>query len=74
MLGQLSAPAIRVTRTEEDFAWHIHHTIQTDAQAGWVSVVDNLDVHCSDILVRYAARLEGIDQSTLGKKRVSRGS
>ena len=36
VLGQMIAPTIRETRTEEDFAWHIHHTIQTDAQAGWV--------------------------------------
>jgi hypothetical protein len=68
VLGQMIAPTIRTTRTEEDFAWHIHHTVQTDAQAGWVFVVDNLNVHCSEMLVRYVARLEGIDESTLGKK------
>jgi hypothetical protein len=68
VLGQMIAPTIRATRTEEDFAWHIHHTIATDAVAGWVFVVDNLNTHCSETLVRYAARLEGISQSTLGKK------
>jgi hypothetical protein len=68
VLGQMIAPTIRETRTEEDFAWHIHHTVQTDAQAGWVFVVDNLNTHCSEMLVRYVARLEGIDESTLGKK------
>lgn len=68
VLGQMIAPTIRATRTEEDFAWHIHHTIQTDAEAGWIIVVDNLNVHCSETLVRYVARLEGIDESTLGKK------
>ena len=62
------APTIRETRTEEDFAWHIHFTIETDPKAGWVFVVDNLNVHCSETLVRYVARLEGIDESTLGKK------
>ena len=66
--GQMIAPTIRRTRTEEDFAWHIHHTIQTDAQAGWVFVVDNLNTHCSASLVCYVARLEGIDESTLGQK------
>jgi transposase len=30
--------------------------------------VDNLNTHCSESLVRYAARLEEIDESTLGKK------
>ncbi len=68
VLGQMIAPTIRATRTEEDFAWHIHHTIQTDAQAGWVFVVDNLNTHCSEMLVCYVARLEGIDETTLGKK------
>ena len=42
--------------------------IQTDAEAGWVIVVDNLNVHCSEMLVRYVARLEGIDECTLGRK------
>ena len=69
VLGQMIATTIRETRTEEDFAWHIHHTVQTDAEAGWVFVVDNLNVHCSETLVRYVARLQGIDESTLGKKR-----
>ena len=68
VLGQMIAPTIRETRTEADFAWHIHHTIQTDAQAGWVIVVDNLNTHCSETLVRYVARLEGIDEKTLGQK------
>jgi len=68
VLGQMIAPTIRETRTEEDFAWHIHHTIQTDAEAGWVFLVDNLNIHCSEMLVRYVARLEGMDESTLGRK------
>lgn len=68
VLGQMIAPTIRETRTEEDFAWHIHHTIQTDAEAGWVFVMDNLNIHCSETLVRYVARLEGIDERTLGHK------
>jgi hypothetical protein len=33
-----------------------------------VFVVDNLNTHCSESLVRYVARLEGIDESELGKK------
>ena len=66
--GQMIAPTIRATRTEEDFAWHIHHTVQTDAEASWVFVADNLNVHCSEMLVRYVARLQGIDENTLGQK------
>ena len=69
VLGQMITPTIRETRTEEDFAWHIHHTVQTDTEAGWAFVVDNLNTHCSKTLVRYVARLEGVDETTLGKKR-----
>ena len=68
VLGQMIAPTIRETRTDEDFAWNIHHAVQTDPEAGWVFVVDNLNTHCSEALVRYVARLEGIDESTLGQK------
>jgi hypothetical protein len=68
VLGQMIAPTIRQTRTEEDFCWHIHHTVSTDPKVGWVFVVDNLNTHCSESLVRYVARLEGIDPSTLGQK------
>ena len=42
--------------------------IQTDPRAGWVIVMDNLNVHCSESLVLYVAKLEGIDESTLGIK------
>ena len=66
--GQMIAPTIRATRTEEDFAGHIQRTVQTDAEAGWVIVVDNLNIHASEMLVRYVARLEGIDENTLGRK------
>lgn len=66
--GQMISPTIRQTRTDGDFAWHIHNTVQTDPDAGWVFVLDNLNVHCSVTLVGYVAELEGIDKSTLGKK------
>lgn len=68
VLGQMIAPTIRPTRREEDFCWHIHHTVATDPDAGWVFVVDNLNTHCSESLVRYVARLEEIDENTLGQK------
>jgi DDE superfamily endonuclease len=66
--GQIIAPTIGSTRTEEDFLQHIYATVQTDPTAGWVFVMDNLNVHCSESLVRYVARLEGIDESLLGVK------
>lgn len=48
--------------------WHIYHTVQTAAPAGWVFIVDNLNTHCSESLVRYVARVEQIDESRLGQK------
>ena len=71
VLGQMIAPTIKQTRTEDDFAWHIFYAVQTDPNAGWVFVLDNLNVHCSATLVCYVAELEGIDKSTLGIKGVS---
>jgi hypothetical protein len=67
-LGQMIAPTIRETRTDEDSAWHIHHTVETDPAAGWVFIVDNPNTPCSEALVRYVARLDGIDENTLGRK------
>jgi hypothetical protein len=68
VLGQMLAPSIRRTRTELDFAWHIHETIATDRDAGWIFIVDRLNIHCSQSLVRYVAMLEGIPKSELGEK------
>jgi transposase len=68
VLGQMVVPTIRQQRKEEDFLWHIHNTIATDADAGWVFVMDNLNTHSSESLVRYVAQLERIDEDTLGKK------
>jgi hypothetical protein len=68
VLGQMIAPTIGPTRTEEDFCRHIQQTVATEPKAGWRFVVDNLNTHCSESLVCYVARLEGIDPSTLGQK------
>ena len=66
--GQMLAPTIGTTRTEEDLVEHFDQLIQIDPTAGWVIVLDNLNVHCSESLVRWVARREGIDESTLGRK------
>ena len=69
--GQLLCPTIEETRNNEDFAKHIERTIATDPAAGWVFVVDNLNTHSGEPLVRMIARQLGIDEDTLGvaKKR-----
>ena len=69
--GQVLAPTISETRDNEDFANHIEQTLATDPQAGWVFVVDNLNTHCGEPLVRLVAEQLGIDPATLGTSRKS---
>jgi DDE superfamily endonuclease len=65
--GQIIAPSIGPTRTEADFAAHITQTIQTDPQAAWIFVADQLNTHQSEALVRLVAEQCGI-QEDLGIK------
>lgn len=66
--GELVAPTLGPTRTEEDFVAHVAQTVATDPEASWVFVVDNLNIHCSEGLARWVAKTCGIEQE-LGKKR-----
>lgn len=67
--GQMIATTIAETRDNEDFAKHIRQTVATDRDAGWVFVVDNLNTHCGEPLVRMVAELLGINPSDLGRKK-----
>src|SRR5215207_238433 len=59
--GRIIAPSIGPTRTNEDFASHIGQTIATDPEAGWIFVVDQLNIHQSEVLVKLVARELGIE-------------
>lgn len=66
--GQVIAPSCGPTRTEADFLAHVQSTVKCDPSAPrWHFVTDNLDIHCSESLVRYVAELSGITED-LGKK------
>ena len=65
--GEVVAPTIGPSRTEEDFAEHIAHTIATDPQAPWLFIVDQLNIHKSEALVRLVAKACGIEED-LGEK------
>jgi len=59
--GQIVAPSHGLTRTEADFVGHVRQTVATDpAAARWHFVVDNLNIHQSESLVRYVAQVAGI--------------
>lgn len=66
--GRMIASTIGPTRTEEDFCNHVAQTVAIDPDASWRFVVDNLNTHCSESLVRYVAQVEGIAPETLGRK------
>jgi hypothetical protein len=55
--GKIIAPTIKATRTELDFVEHIQNTIETAPQAGWIFILDQLNTHCSESLVKMVARL-----------------
>jgi transposase len=64
--GEVVAPSVGPTRTEADFAAHIQQTVARDPTATkWHFVVDNLNIHVSESLVRYVAQESGIE-SDLG--------
>ena len=71
--GQMIKTTIDQTRNNDDFAKHVEQTIETDPTANWVLVVDNLNTHSGEALVRMIARRLGIDQDTLGDKKKRKG-
>ena len=68
--GQVITPSIGATRTEEDFVYHIAQTLDTDPEAGWIFIVDQLNIHKSESLVRLIAGRCSID-TDLGVKEKS---
>jgi len=65
--GEVVAPTVGASRTEEDFADHIARTIATDREAEWIFITDQLNTHQSEGLVRLVARECGIEKE-LGEK------
>lgn len=57
--GQVMTPSLGPTRTEADFAAHIAQTVATDPDAGYIFLVDHLNTHQSETLVRLVAEIEG---------------
>lgn len=54
-LGGIGQVSIGATRNEFDFANPIANTIETDPEAGWLFVLDQLNTHQSASLVRLVA-------------------
>lgn len=65
--GRIVAPSVGDTRKEGDFLNHITRTIDTDPDAGWIFITDQLNTHKSESLVRLVASRLEIDMN-LGLK------
>jgi transposase len=65
--GEVVSPSIGPSRTEQDFAAHIGRTIERDPDGVWVFVVDQLNTHQSESLVRLVAERCGLKEE-LGEK------
>jgi transposase len=66
--GQIVSPTLETTRTEPEFVAHIARTVDADPEAEWIFVVDRLNTHLSESLVKFVAARCGIDEALLGKK------
>ncbi len=66
--GKVLLPTIQETRTEEDFEKHIKVSVDSDPEAEWVFVVDQLNTHKSESLVVLVATLCGLTAIDLGVK------
>ncbi len=60
--GQVIHSSVGDTRTEADYLNHVQDTIATDPDARkWHLIMDCLNIHQSESLVRYVAQVEGLD-------------
>ena len=67
--GQVESPTINETRTETDFAGHIKKTVEeTPEVSEWWFIVDQLNTHKSESLVKLVAEKEGVAEAELGEK------
>jgi len=66
--GTLAACTASPTRTEKDFLEHVQRRLMAEPQTSqWHFIVDNLNIHMSESLVRYVAEESDLD-SALGEK------
>ena len=67
--GQLGQVSCGLTRTEQDYLSHIRATVAADPDVlRWHFIVDNLNIHQSESLVRFVAAESEVAETTLGVK------
>jgi transposase len=71
--GLIVCPTLEATRTEPEFVAHLARTVDTDPAAEWIFVVDCLNTHMSESLVKFVAERCGLPDA-LGKKTTAASS
>ena len=67
--GNITGQTISLHRREEDFLHHCQKLVSSDPNAKkWRIVLDGLNIHKSEALVRWIAGMEGISEGELGMK------
>jgi hypothetical protein len=67
--GDIGTVSAGPTRTEADYVQHIQRTVEADPTVNkWHFIVDNLNIHQSESLVRYVAAESDISDAELGIK------
>ena len=67
--GQVIEPSWGPTRGVQDCFAQLQRLVASAPETKrWHLIMDNLNTHCSEALVRWVAELEGIPQDTLGVK------
>jgi transposase len=61
--GQVISPTVSDTRTEKDFVNHIVQTVETDPEAQWIFICDQLNTHKSATLVQAIAQMCEIEDN-----------
>lgn len=60
--GQVMYASVGQTRTETDYLVHVQQTVASDPEARkWHLIMDCLNIHQSESLVRYVAQVEGLE-------------
>jgi len=66
--GEIIKPLIKPTRTEKDFLEHFKNVVATNPNDRFIFIMDQLNTHKSESLVKFIADNENIDISSLGVK------
>jgi hypothetical protein len=67
--GRVGLVSTGSTRTEQDYLQHIQRTVEAEPTVKkWHFIVDNLNIHLSESLVRFVAAQSDIPEADLGVK------